>query len=1023
MLQPISEFFNGGLVTSRHAALLNPGELQRADNCVYRDKNPSIQRAPARTAYNATPLSAGVRGLAQLTFDQNTDQLIAWPTGNGTSSYLYKSDFTGLTGAFTIITGPGTIINCTTHSNTIVDGVAADAFLNMIIGTKVTGPGIPVGTYVQSVDSGTQIKLSQAATASATVTLVFDAGIPFVMSDTGNEILDIVQWQSTYFILPKVGPVTRMFWKAFSGASTDENLITRPAGLFPVVQFDATNISIQTGTSGQCWSSVLGSGYYWFLITEILSTDDPKLPSIESGYTIGIEKGESTKNARPQVVNIADYLVNFVRITFPTIVNDGTQGKNRATHWGIYMSFISSGKAAYQDPTNAPSLATFKRIMKVAIELATVDIRFNNVPRGPNLAGGTAAGPDAGLAQFTTPANMLNRGVGVSYGQSGPLTGGTAQEQALTTFGFTNSAPFNGYAVTGVEVTIVSSAGSIFGNQAGYYIWLDSGAGVNSSNRQFGVSDRTTMYAKTWGGQFETWGIVWTPTTIANLRVILLKSYSASNQLLQVDYIEVKVYYVGGASDSGSIDLDGPPYQVVTYRSQIGTTINDPANYIIPTASTGDVFQGSLVLNDVTSPSLIRYSLPNAPESFPKPYFIKFDSKNKDIVTYIRRIGQILIVGMRDSIKRINYLPTEVDTDFGRGIAHEDIVIDEGVVGPLAGTLFDIPGVGTVLGFISYNGFHITEGISVRPFNLDIDFKNLVKTEALSTSILRAYPKEKWLIFYYCPKGATHNRNTRAIIFHYQQDKIKEGGFLPATGPISVSAKSAVSAKLAGVPYMLTGHETTGFIYVEDNTDIQPSDYQVHDENDILISAPIVPSIITRKIYPSGYDKDTRQQRIYVLYNSLGVYSQLPSTITSGSSEVTSTGFFSLLLVGMRVRGEGISPGTIVTSVADPNTITISQPALSTGDVTLIFDDGTISIGVRGSGIYENVSLFNTRYFSTLTGDLLVSGQDNYKQGLELQIEKVYINEDVSVDLNQAMRLYNFTYLAEVAGTEMNRAS
>src|SRR6185503_7521390 len=142
---------------------------------------------------------------------------------------------------------------------------------------------------------------------------------------------------------------------------------------------------------------------------------------------------------------------------------------------------------------------------------------------------------------------------------------------------------------------------------------------------------------------------------------------------------------------------------------------------------------------------------------------------------------------------------------------------------------FDLPGLGTVIGYVSYNGFNLTEGIASRPFNLDIDFKNLVKTEALSTCILRAYPKEKWLVFYYCPKGATHNRNTRAMIFHYQQDKIKDGGFLPATGPIIISAKSVASAKLAGVPYLLSGHETTGFVYVEDNTDIQPTDYQVHD--------------------------------------------------------------------------------------------------------------------------------------------------------------------------------------------------
>src|SRR5688572_19730938 len=98
----VTEFFNGGLVTARHPALLNPGELQRTDDCVYREKSTAIHRAPGRTVYNSTPLSAGTKGLAYLSFDQNTDQLIAWPAGNGTTSYLYKSAFTGITGSFAI---------------------------------------------------------------------------------------------------------------------------------------------------------------------------------------------------------------------------------------------------------------------------------------------------------------------------------------------------------------------------------------------------------------------------------------------------------------------------------------------------------------------------------------------------------------------------------------------------------------------------------------------------------------------------------------------------------------------------------------------------------------------------------------------------------------------------------------------------------------------------------------------------------------------------------------------------------
>src|SRR5258705_271955 len=254
MPTPITEFFNGGVVTARHPALLMPGEVQQADHCVYRLHDTSIQRAPGRTIYNSTPLSAGLKGLAQLTFDQRTDQLIAWPQGDGTNSFLYKSDFTAITGVFSIITGPGVVI-VNTHSNTTIDGAPAGSFTNMIVGTRITGSGIPNGTG---------------------------------------------------------------------------------------------------------WSSVLGNGYYWFLVTEILTSDNPDVPDIEAGYT--------ANEGRAVVVQITTYATQFIRITFPTIKNDGTNGTNRATHWGIYMSFITAGVAAFFDPMNILYLGAFLRIAKMTIE-------------------------------------------------------------------------------------------------------------------------------------------------------------------------------------------------------------------------------------------------------------------------------------------------------------------------------------------------------------------------------------------------------------------------------------------------------------------------------------------------------------------------------------------------------------------------------------------------------------------------------------------------------------------------------
>ena len=67
----------------------------------------------------------------------------------------------------------------TTHSNTTIDGLPAD--VNRAVGQVVAGAGIPAGTTITVLASGTSVTISQAATASATVPLTF-TGTRIVMS-------------------------------------------------------------------------------------------------------------------------------------------------------------------------------------------------------------------------------------------------------------------------------------------------------------------------------------------------------------------------------------------------------------------------------------------------------------------------------------------------------------------------------------------------------------------------------------------------------------------------------------------------------------------------------------------------------------------------------------------------------------------------------------------------------------------------------------------------------------------------
>jgi hypothetical protein len=76
---------------------------------------------------------------------------------------------------------------------------------------------------------------------------------------------------------------------------------------------------------------------------------------------------------------------------------------------------------------------------------------------------------------------------------------------------------------------------------------------------------------------------------------------------------------------------------------------------------------------------------------------------------------------------------------------------------------------------------------------------------------------------------------------------------------------------------------------------------------------------------------------------------------------------------------------------------------------------------MRGSGIRDNPVNLDTIYTTTRVGDILVQHHDNMRQGLELVISKVLLPSGAYADLDTQMRIYNFTYLADDAGTEQNR--
>jgi hypothetical protein len=212
---------------------------------------------------------------------------------------------------------------------------------------------------------------------------------------------------------------------------------------------------------------------------------------------------------------------------------------------------------------------------------------------------------------------------------------------------------------------------------------------------------------------------------------------------------------------------------------------------------------------------------------------------------------------------------------------------------------------------------------------------------------------------------------------------------------------------------LFTGHQSDGFIYVEDQGDTLPTGYTDGDA-----VASIAPSLLTRRIYGAGVARDSREEAIYVLHDSIGdTFSVSSCTVDSTDlTKLTKTGGFTNVIVGMLVTGTNVPPGTIVASKPDNNTIHLSTPMPSAGSVDLTFDDGTIAVTIRGQGIGENgPTTFDTSYLSTRIGDVLVARNDNTDQALELQIAK-------PANLGNIMKLHTFTMLIQQMGLEQNRA-
>lgn len=1026
----VTEHLNGGIVTIRNPYELAPGEIQKGDECVYRLHDPAIWGRPGRTQYNTTLIkdasgtNAAVKGLAHMTFEAGrTDQILAYGGNDDNLGALWVGDFTTVNGSATFVqvTGPGQVTDAVTNATTTVTS-ASGGFANMVQGARIIGPGIPASALVTAVNSATNITISIAATASATITATFDIGIAVTPRDAGGEILDIVQWGGAYYQVGN-GTSQRIYYKARGalvsggGSATPLNdlLIARPVGLLPVTV--APTVSIVAGS----WSAVLGNGVYWFLYTEVYNPG--QADEVEGTY---IQVDDKQAKLGPVAIAITDFTSQSVLITRNSQVNNGAPGVSGrlSTHWYVYMS------PRQNDNVTTPSLATFTRVATIPMLKSDGTANLTATLQDSNLSRtgfSTVVAAVPGRNQFTAATNLTGPSDNfLASGASGgsPLANDKPMNK-LQSFSFSGvDATYASSTVTGIKVTIRGEA--LY--SSGYFLYLRATTGNKTAPPIWGTFNGMSLASNNHGDQFDLQGGNFTTPDFAvggGFEVWLEKPGSNSKQVLFVDSVQVTVYYSGT-----SINNNGAPFRVITYRDSIGFTIDVPARYNPPDSTTIESFQGSIVANDIANQTTFRWSLPGEPESWPSTYTATLTTRKDDNITCIRAVNNILLVGTPNELHRVNYLPTEADTDFREGIAHETIAGDCGIVGPLAAVRFSRAaghtyrgfigggvgslGGGTHLAFVSYHNLMVTDGVTITYLNRDIRISDFIDPAHISQCVFRNYPKEQWLVLFYTPIGGTFN--SKALIFSY--DQLKDDGTLRAIGPITVNARSACEATLNGTPMLLTGHQFGGTIWTEDQGS-NLTGYTVDGSTQVVAA----PSIITRRLYPAGLDRNARTEKQYAQVDATGAQFSAPSSVmTKGSAVITNAGGWAGITRGMRIVHTNIPGDAIVLSVAG-NNLTASQVAFETLTDTVLFDNGTISVTIRGQKIGTPVSEIKTSYASTFVGGLFKTAIDAYSGGFDAMIEKVRMSDnDTLVDLNTSFRLHNFTYDFNDSGMEQTRA-
>lgn len=677
--------------------------------------------------------------------------------------------------------------------------------------------------------------------------------------------LEVVQYRNRFFLMngasadaTAIGTNVVVYLSATAAATTPS---TRVHGLLPVVA--APNVTTAAGGFSQ---SV--TGYYEYWTTEVSRYT-------QDGAPLALEGAFSSNNGVSTVLVSATGVVPTIQL--PTVTNAS------ATHWRIYRSAkktlftdkefpagfmiaeLATGVSAHADATAVASASSFPSSV-------------NSSGRYFGFASASSMFSDNTVyASATVPSTIVAQQQAL-YGFSLSTVSGAVKGIAVEVQGYVSagSAPVSITASIGKRL----ADGNVIGPASNLLIPLAKSGILTSTSS----AAPTTI---TLGGSTDRWGSTsqygFVDTDFdSNFAVVL--TCSKPNTSIGIDYVKLYVYYAGSV-DSSVV------YPTVVYT--FGDIVSQVSkNFPAPSSNTGDLYQDSLVVNDVSNPAVVRYSFPGEPESFPPTYYIDFETRENDQVRHIRVVNNRLVVGLDTSLWRVNYLPSERDASFDRGKATEMISRSFGIVNPMCATTFTIDGQTEQLAFVSYKGIHTTDGYNFITRSKNQDWRNYISLTSTSTPIaLLNDPENRALRFYY-RNDSLGNETFMCLHMSYDPADIDEEGSFKFSGPVHMRNYNAAGGGYASVESAWAvprSNGNTGIYIGYGGTSAAAGAGQVYYETGTAIpSNDDTAQYTTRRIYGAGL---SGEWMLDDLYGYCGSYSGSPLlTYTFKGTKTNDTG-------------------------------------------------------------------------------------------------------------------------------------